>query len=408
MRKLFNHLLIAVMVVMTFVLALNRVSAPPKAGTDMVAAPEPEATAAPQTLAQGGSSADKTDGVGSGSIQPTQSAVQPTAIPADARIHVVQSGESLFSIGQLYGISAQDIAAANALLDPNRIMVRQELIIPNLRAEATPTVDVKAFFADFTPQPSADLPLTLNGIAIDSFIVMTPQVVARIREIYAYGQSIGRNPRAFSKLGDSVIENPHFLARFDEDAYNLGDFAGLQPVIDAFQGSFSRQGFAVQRGLHSWTALDPMWAIDPLCQPRESVVSCEFRVHNPSFVFIRLGSNDVGVPEGFERNVRQIVEFAIAQGVIPLLGTKADRRDGEDSPNNAAIRRIAMDYSLPLWDYDRVAATMAGRGLASDGVHLTTYFAHDYSSPLAFQRGHGVHNLVALLMLDRVWRAVAG
>ncbi len=405
MRKFFNRILIAIMVVMTFVLALNRVSAPPREGADTADTTAPsqdsqdpaEAAAVPPALSQGGSSDNKVEVIAS----------QPTAIPADARIHVVQSGESLFSIGQLYGIPAQEIAAANALLDPDRIMVRQELIIPGLRAETTPTVDVEAFFADFTPSPSANLPLALNGIAIDSFIVMTPQVVARIREIYAYGQSIGRDPRAFSKLGDSVIENPHFLARFDEGDYNLGEFAALQSVIDAFQGSFSRQGFAVQRGLHSWTALDPMWAIDPLCQPRENVVACEFRVHNPSYVFIRLGSNDVGVPEGFERNLREIVEFAIAQGVIPLLGTKADRRDGTDSPNNAAIRRVALDYSLPLWDYDRMAGTIPGRGLDNDGVHLTTYFAHDYSNTLAFQRGHGVHNLVALLMLDRTWRAVS-
>jgi LysM repeat protein len=400
MRKFFNRLLIVIMVVMTFVLALNRVSAPPRDGTDATdtSAPAQDAAAAadtPLALAQG-SSDGKTDTASS----------QPTAIPADARIHVVQSGESLFSIGQLYGIPPQDIAAANALLDPNRIMVRQELIIPGVRAETTPTVDVAAFFADFTPAPSAELPLMLNGIAIDSFIVMTPQVVARIREIYAYGQSIGRDPRAFSKLGDSVIENPHFLARFDESDYDLGEYASLQLMIDAFQGSFGRQGFAVQRGMHSWTALDPMWAIDPLCEPRENVVSCEFRVHNPSFVFIRLGSNDVGVPEGFERNLREIVEFAIAQGVIPLLGTKADRRDGADSPNNAAIRRVALDYTLPLWDFDRIAGTIVGRGLDDDGIHLTTYFAHDYRNALAFQRGHGVHNLVALLMLDRAWRAV--
>jgi hypothetical protein len=248
-------------------------------------------------------------------------------------------------------------------------------------------------------------PTLINGVAIES-LVSIPDVNT-IRAIFAAGQELGRDPRSFSKLGDSTIENPHFLSRFDQPgSYNLGDWDYLQPMIDFYQGSFGRQGMAVHRGLHSWSVLDPMWA-DPLnCLAREDMLACEIRLHNPSVLFIRLGSNDVGIPDEVDQDLRAIVEFCIENGVIPLLGTKADRHEGRDNANNNIIRQIAADYALPLWDFDAVADTLPGRGMANDGVHLTTFFATDYSQPGAFTRGYPVHNLLALIMLDSVWRAV--
>jgi hypothetical protein len=236
---------------------------------------------------------------------------------------------------------------------------------------------------------------------------MSEDVQQHIREIYSKGQTLGRNPRAFSKIGDSTIENPYFLTRFDEGAYNLGDYAYLQPVIDYFAGSFARQGMAVRLGLHSWSIMDPLWADKTTCQPNETIIACEFRLHNPSVVLIRLGSNDTGVPESFDKNLREIVEFSVENGVIPVLGTKADRHEGPGNVNNTIIRQIATDYRIPLWDFDRVAQALPGSGLDLDGVHLTTFYAHDYTLPEALQRGHGVHNLTALMALDEIRKTIA-
>ncbi len=211
---------------------------------------------------------------------------------------------------------------------------------------------------------------------------------------------MGRNPHAYSKIGDSTIQSPYFMARFDEPGgFNLGRYAYLQPTIDYFAGSHGRQGAAVRKGFHSWTVTDPMWADKTICQPAESSVACEFRLNNPAIVLIRLGSNDRGVPAGFEQNLRQIIEYAIANGVIPVIGTKADRFEGSNQ-NNDILRRLAAEYELPVWDFDTAAQIIPGRGLDVDNVHLTTFYAHDYSSPVALQRGHGVHNLTALMMLD--------
>ncbi|MBQ1264597.1 MAG: LysM peptidoglycan-binding domain-containing protein, partial [Oscillospiraceae bacterium] len=54
------------------------------------------------------------------------------------QIHVVQEGQTLFSIGQEYGVSAGIIARYNGLREPYRLAVGQSLLI--LRPEAVYTV----------------------------------------------------------------------------------------------------------------------------------------------------------------------------------------------------------------------------------------------------------------------------
>ncbi len=264
-------------------------------------------------------------------------------------------------------------------------------------AVPTPTASIPTPEPTTTAVPLAD---SLNGILMTSIIVMPEHVIANARAILAQGQVYGRNPHAYSKVGDSTIQNPHFMTRFDQPGgYNLGPYAYLQPAVDYFGGSHGREGLAVRQGFHSWTVTDPLWADKSICQANESPIACEIRVHNPAIIIIRLGSNDAGVPDMFDQNVRQVVELAIANGIIPVIGTKADRFEGSNI-NNEILRQIAADYQIPLWDFDVAAQMIPGRGLDVDNVHLTGFFAHDYGSPVTFQRGHGVHSLTALMMLQ--------
>lgn len=335
-------------------------------------------------------------------ITPT---VFAAASPASPLTHLVQSGETLSLIASQYGLTVDSLVLANNLINPDVVWAGQALLIPQTREEeiaaATPTVSPTI---TLSPPLTATLPITpttINGIPFKEIVVISPETWANIRAIYAHGQALGRDPHAFSKIGDSTIDAEHFLSRFATGPYNLGEYAFLQPTVDYFSASLARQGMAVQIGLHSWNALDPFWADKTICEPAETVIACEFRLHNPSLVLIRLGANDVGVPENFARNMRDIVTYAIAQGVIPVLGTKADRAEGSNE-NNEIIRQIAEEYHLPLWDFDRVAATLPQRGLDEDGIHLLAYMAHDYTQPVAFERGHALHNLTALLVLDTI------
>lgn len=321
-----------------------------------------------------------------------------TASPIAPQTHIVQAGETLFSIAQRYNISVDQLTTANGIFNPNLVQAGQELSIPGpANPGATGNSGGAPALVESTP---ATPPTSLNGIPVESIIVMPENVKQHMREIYALGQEIGRNPFAYSKVGDSTIQNPFFMARFEEPGgYFLGEYAYLQPAVDHFRGSHGREGMAVRKGFHSWTVNDPFWADNTVCQPNETPVICEIRTHNPSILLIRLGSNDSGVPEMFNDNVRVVVEIALANGIIPVIGTKADRFEGSNI-NNEILRQIAAEYQLPLWDFDTAAQMIPGRGLDIDNVHLTTFYAHDYSSPVALQRGHGVHNLTALMMLQ--------
>jgi hypothetical protein len=275
---------------------------------------------------------------------------------------------------------------------------------PPLRPSATPEPDELLTLGKGGVTPA--LPADVNGVPVDRFIVMPDHVKENVREIYAQGQKLNNNPRAFSKIGDSTIENPYFLTRFDGGPYKLGDYAYLKSVIDYYAGSFGRQSMAVRIGLHSWSALNATWADKTKCKPNETPVGCEFRLHRPSIVFIHLGANDTDTPKYFKENMQKLVELCVQSGVIPILSTKADRFKDPENTFNKTIRELSEENKVPLWDFDLVAETLPGRGLGEDNVHMTSFYSHDYTSPEAFQRGHGVHNLTALIVLDRVWKVI--
>ncbi len=318
-------------------------------------------------------------------ITPTQ--IPPTEAPAVAE---VQATEGPDPVATEYALAAVETPTA--------------VSTPKSMRQATPKA-VQPMDSDALRPTLAPPPDRVNDLPIDSFISLDSAVIDHMREILAAGRSLGRNPQAFSKAGDSTIDSPYFLARFDGGPYNLGAYQYLQAVIDHFKGSYGRKSLAVRIGQHSWTLLNPAWADKAQCQPSESPLACEFRLNNPSVVILRLGANDAGVPKLFDKNMRAVVEYAIGQGVIPVLSTKPDQRQGTEQINDI-LRKIAADYVIPLWDFAKVAETLPGRGLGPDGVHLTGFYQHDYTLPQAFQRGHGVQNLTALIVLDKIWRAL--
>ena len=319
--------------------------------------------------------------------------------------HTVQSGETLSVIALYYDVDSENIISANSLENPDVLDVGQELIIPGVRPTAVSEASTNLspeFAVSILPKPES---VSVNGLNEASFIIMPENVRRHAKEIFLQGQIAGRDAHVFSVVGDSTTEIPFFLARFDQGPYELGEYEYLESVISYFKGSFSRDSIAVRVGLHSYTLFDPTWADKTVCLPNEAVLACEIRLNNPSIIILRLGSNDVGVTELFEESMRQAVQYAIDNGVIPIIGTKADRFEGSNE-NNEILRKIANDFKIPLWDYDLVAGTMEGRGLDVDNVHMTTYYPHDYTQSEAFQRGHSMHNLTALMMLDTIWKEV--
>ncbi|RYH14050.1 MAG: M23 family metallopeptidase [Alphaproteobacteria bacterium] len=52
------------------------------------------------------------------------------SVPSDAYVHVVESGESLYTIARRYNVTAQAIIQANGFNSPDKIFVSQKLVIP--------------------------------------------------------------------------------------------------------------------------------------------------------------------------------------------------------------------------------------------------------------------------------------
>jgi hypothetical protein len=231
-------------------------------------------------------------------------------------------------------------------------------------------------------------------------------VQAHVRELYALGQEMGRDPQAFSKLGDSGAASPDFLVRFGQRTYDLAQYSYLQETIDYYKGSFRRLGPTLIIGLHATAVFAPELMDMDVCDAEldTDILDCEFRLHNPSILLILLGTNDQS--DQFHARMEKIVNYTMERGVIPVLFTKADRFEGEDGHNNVSIRQIAAKYQLPLVDFDRLADTLPNRGMGKDSVHLTWYGPFEYTSPEPFERGYPMLNLSTIMMLDALRDAI--
>jgi hypothetical protein len=191
------------------------------------------------------------------------------------------------------------------------------------------------------------------------------------------------------------------LAFFGRNDYNLGEFLYLQPVINQFGGSFVWESITARGGNAAWMALDPLWADPNLCEPGETPIACEYRLNNPSVALVSFGTNEGVLFDAFRDGLRDIVQYSINQGVIPVLVTKANWNTGD--ANNQIIRQVAAEYGVPLWDFARVAEAIPQEMLWDDTGHLL-WFPMDYTNSQALFTGHAIRNLTALMALDAVWR----
>ncbi len=237
---------------------------------------------------------------------------------------------------------------------------------------------------------------------------VVPAVSASVQGINERGRALGRDPRAFAKVGDCGSAASWFLGAFDDPPayYRLGEYAYLEAVIAHFRGSFGRTSVAARPGFNASALFAPLWSDPAQCQPGEAPLACELRVTNASYAFIMLGSNDVWQADQFEPQMRRMLDTLIENGVVPILATRPDAADGDD-PINAALAGLAYEYDLPLWNLWRAVQPLPNRGLEADGAHLS-WAPNRFDDRRAMQRGWPWRNLTALQVLDAVWRSVDG
>lgn len=88
-----------------------------------------------------------------GATTPTPSLV---SVPSNAYVHVIESGESLYTIARRYDVTAQAIVQANGFSSPDKIYVGQKIVIPgraDLLASKGPAKPVTGDDTSAAPTP---------------------------------------------------------------------------------------------------------------------------------------------------------------------------------------------------------------------------------------------------------------
>jgi hypothetical protein len=237
---------------------------------------------------------------------------------------------------------------------------------------------------------------------------IVPEISAKAIEIYLKGQQMGNDPRVFSKVGNCLSNPKFYLGAYDNHKlFDLGPYPELQTTIDYFSGSFSRESLAVNTGWSIASVLNPLYATIPPCQKGENPLSCELRITKPAFVIVSVEPIYANITaERYAGYLRQIVEYAISQGTLPILATKADDLEHDNSLNQA-IAQTASQYGVPLWNFWAAVQNLPNKGLESDGFHLTGLTApYNFADAEAMQGAWARRNLTLLQTLDAVRKAV--
>ncbi|MAT43318.1 MAG: hypothetical protein CL609_13340 [Anaerolineaceae bacterium] len=227
---------------------------------------------------------------------------------------------------------------------------------------------------------------------------VVPEPTSRVYEIYQHGLELGNNPNHFSKIGDCHSVKAAFMGLFDKPGwYKLKeDSAYLQPTIDWFSGSYDRDGQGVKGGYNAAAVLSPLWADPSVCLPGENPVQCEVRIYQPTFAFISLEVWwDGRTPERYEAYMRDILDYLIEHGVVPILATKADNVEGDHSLNYTTAK-LAYEYDLPLWNFWLAAQSLPNHGMdaeRNDGFHIS-------------YEAWTTRSYTALMTLENLWQSV--
>ncbi len=229
---------------------------------------------------------------------------------------------------------------------------------------------------DYTPTPDTrPLPASWRSWPI------VPDLSDWLVDVYAAGVAAGNDPHRFAKAGDCQNIPEAFLGFYDEPGryhFPSGE-EHLQETVDHFAGSWGRDGLALDGG-YNFPAIFTALRADPeQCDEGETPLACEIRTYQPSFIFISMEFVYEGrTAENYEEYLRQAVDYALANNVVPILLTKADNVEGGHAINEATAR-VAYDYDIPLINWWLAAQPLENHGLDLDrdegrrpeGFHIT-------------------------------------
>lgn len=277
----------------------------------------------------------------------------------------------------------------------------------------------------------------------ESALPLDPATEAHVLSVAKKGKALGRNPRSFGLVGDSITVSRDFLAAFASTsrsevaiAPELREPLSLPDgvsIIDFFRGAIvdrsegrEHDPFAAMRAAK--VGARAPWAVEG---GEASPVARLVAEVNPAIAIVSYGANDAAFrtapPEDlaseFERNILSVVRDLEARGVVVILenemrhgdqpGVKACPSDDARANDwrlavctNATCARaaeIALREHLPFADVRFALDAATNHGLGPDGVHPSV---HERGGGLLTREGldcgYNIRSLVTLLELRRV------
>lgn len=221
-----------------------------------------------------------------------------------------------------------------------------------------------------------------------------PEVSDTARAIYAKGLALGNDPTHFSILGDCQSMPQLFMGRFvtDEDIFDALE-PDLQRLVEIFSDSMLRKGPANYPGTTAGAVLWSGWMERTqitYCMENETPLDCELRVWNPSIIFINLGTHWEA------RNIdymHKILDALVERGVVPILATKADNREGDERLNQETAL-LAYEYDIPLWNFWGAVQDLPNGGLREEQEVADIYLTDE---------GLEIHRVSGLQALQTVY-----
>jgi hypothetical protein len=284
-----------------------------------------------------------------------------------------------------------------------------------LVACATAARPARPTAGSFDPNAVADV----DVLALPVVPAFDDAVRANVRDAFARGRAAGLDPNVFSRLGDCMTENEHFLIPFGDGDFDLGAHTDLAPTIARFsqqpartgqswsKNSFGTPSLAAAGGFNVAAPLDATWADPNWCTAGESPFACELRVARPSIVVLMFGTNDVAAttPADFDFYLRSLVHDALDAGVVPLLSTFPMRPEDPEKTLllNRIVVAVARDYRIPVMNLFRALESLPGRGVdPNDTIHLSVPpdGRTDVLDDAHLRFGFPVRNLVTLQALQ--------
>ncbi|MEQ8677731.1 MAG: hypothetical protein RLP44_04025 [Aggregatilineales bacterium] len=321
-------------------------------------------------------------------------------------------------IGELDGDESLDLLARNRIGNwvELRVIGSEENSLEGWALTGTLSLAESIHFSDTpideTLTDAAPYNLDDDLLARMYSVPVIPQISDDMRMVYALGQSLGNRSETITKIGDSLSVSSIYLTPMWRTDHRLGAYDYLADPIAYFGESTRHESVASRIGLNTSSIFDPMWADQVLCNADESPLLCEYRLTRPSIAFIMFGPNDVVsnmTVEGYESQMRVLVEITLDVGIIPVLSTFSTHPQSrwwdKSMAFNLALVDIAADYDVPIMNLWSAARALPNYGLAGDNIHMMhgTYEYFNFTTGHEATVGISLQNLVSLATLYELY-----